>query len=390
MEKMGLDSEALKGERVLITGGAMGIGRQTARILGCLGARLTIVDKDVAKAEETADLIRERNGEARVIRADIAVPGELVDALDETRHAWGGIDILINNAAQAFIGSYAEETQDVWDLVFETNLRQPAAAIKSVLPDMLEAGHGLIANVISLEGLAFSGAYSATKVGMRSLTASLAAEIGSESGVWLFSFAPGIVDTPLVNDYFYPTLAARFGMTLPEIIENIGGNPGYPGLMPAEHCAAGLAHCLLSAHQYHGQIVNPFLALAKAGVISLEDGLQMVEDANTEDALPKELGNVRDYLRSVTELNRVLEHRVDVRTRELTEANARLEAALAEVKTLSGLIPICSFCKKIRDDQGYWSQLEAYLQAHSDARLSHGVCEECAKKYYPEVDLSKL
>lgn len=62
----------------------------------------------------------------------------------------------------------------------------------------------------------------------------------------------------------------------------------------------------------------------------------------------------------------------------------RLRKTLSEVKTLQGLLPICSHCKKIRDDTGYWNRLETYLEAHSDAELSHGICPECAEKYYGE------
>jgi hypothetical protein len=62
-----------------------------------------------------------------------------------------------------------------------------------------------------------------------------------------------------------------------------------------------------------------------------------------------------------------------------------LQEALANVKKLSGLIPICSSCKKIRDDKGYWNQLEKYLLDHSDATLSHGLCPDCAKDLYPDV-----
>jgi FixJ family two-component response regulator len=61
-----------------------------------------------------------------------------------------------------------------------------------------------------------------------------------------------------------------------------------------------------------------------------------------------------------------------------------LQNALAEVKTLSGLLPICSLCKKIRDDKGYWNQIEVYIRAHSEAEFSHGLCPECAHKLYPE------
>jgi YesN/AraC family two-component response regulator len=60
-----------------------------------------------------------------------------------------------------------------------------------------------------------------------------------------------------------------------------------------------------------------------------------------------------------------------------------LQDALQNIKTLQGLIPICASCKKIRDDKGYWNQIEAYISEHSSAEFSHGICPECAKKIYP-------
>lgn len=62
-----------------------------------------------------------------------------------------------------------------------------------------------------------------------------------------------------------------------------------------------------------------------------------------------------------------------------------LQDALKKVKTLSGMLPICASCKKIRDDSGYWTQIESYIRDHSDADFSHGLCPECAKKLYPDV-----
>lgn len=64
---------------------------------------------------------------------------------------------------------------------------------------------------------------------------------------------------------------------------------------------------------------------------------------------------------------------------------AELREALAKVKTLSGLLPICASCKKIRDDQGYWHQVEVYVRDHSEADFSHGICPDCQKKLYPEL-----
>ena len=62
----------------------------------------------------------------------------------------------------------------------------------------------------------------------------------------------------------------------------------------------------------------------------------------------------------------------------------KIQDILGKVKTLDGLLPICSHCKKIRDDNGCWNQIEAYLKDHSEANFSHGLCPECAKKLYPD------
>ncbi|MBU1715359.1 MAG: hypothetical protein KKG70_07080 [Proteobacteria bacterium] len=76
-----------------------------------------------------------------------------------------------------------------------------------------------------------------------------------------------------------------------------------------------------------------------------------------------------------------LENLVAARTKEL-------QKALEEVKVLRGFLPICSFCKKIRDDQGYWSQMESYISKHSEAQFTHSICLECRDKHYPELNSS--
>ena len=106
------------------------------------------------------------------------------------------------------------------------------------------------------------------------------------------------------------------------------------------------------------------------------------------------------------ENNITLQQKVDQRTREL-EANNKdllseiarrrltekenaklireLQKALAEVKVLSGMLPICSYCKNIRNDKGYWQEIEEYIREHSDAEFSHSLCNDCLKKHYPEM-----
>ncbi len=83
---------------------------------------------------------------------------------------------------------------------------------------------------------------------------------------------------------------------------------------------------------------------------------------------------------------------LDIEQRKQTEKEKerlirQLQKVLNEVKTLSGLIPICAQCKKIRDDKGYWNQIESYIHEHSDADFSHGICPDCAKKLYPDMNL---
>jgi uncharacterized membrane protein YccC len=67
----------------------------------------------------------------------------------------------------------------------------------------------------------------------------------------------------------------------------------------------------------------------------------------------------------------------------------QLQDALANIKTLRGLLPICAWCKKIRDDHGYWNQLETYIGAHSDAEFTHGLCPACAQKLHLDYSESK-
>jgi PAS domain S-box-containing protein len=101
---------------------------------------------------------------------------------------------------------------------------------------------------------------------------------------------------------------------------------------------------------------------------------------------------IRDPAGQVTHYVAVKE---DITARKQTEAErerliAELREALANVKSLSGLLPICASCKKIRDDQGYWSQVESYIQKHSEAKFTHGMCPDCIKKFYADMEKDGL
>ncbi|MCE9615295.1 MAG: hypothetical protein K8T26_13575 [Lentisphaerae bacterium] len=106
------------------------------------------------------------------------------------------------------------------------------------------------------------------------------------------------------------------------------------------------------------------------------DGLAEALDRMSDD-VQDSLAAQRHAEAELRKLNESLEHLVDARTRELTEKNQTLTEALVDVKRLSGLLPICASCKKIRDDQGYWQRVEAYMQTHSEAKFTHSICPDC-------------
>ncbi len=117
-------------------------------------------------------------------------------------------------------------------------------------------------------------------------------------------------------------------------------------------------------------------------------GLMQVQTRSGE----KRIWEYKNNLRSKGVAEPVVRGMAQDVTERLEKAKERerlikeLQEALDQVTTLKGFIPICANCKKIRDDQGFWNQIESYIQQHSDARFSHGICPECVKKLYPELD----
>ncbi len=103
------------------------------------------------------------------------------------------------------------------------------------------------------------------------------------------------------------------------------------------------------------------------------------------------IGIIRDITtrknteKELTEYRERLEELVEARTAELQTEKEKLQTALSNIKTLKTLLPICSGCKKVRDDDGYWSQVETYISKHTDTEFSHSLCPDCLAKLYPEI-----
>ncbi|MBW1859464.1 MAG: PAS domain-containing protein [Deltaproteobacteria bacterium] len=145
--------------------------------------------------------------------------------------------------------------------------------------------------------------------------------------------------------------------------------------------------------QILGSVCHKYICPAEEGECPITDLEQNLD--NAEHELLTVSGRRVPILKTVVSVTlagreHLLESFLDITERKRAEEErerliGQLQAALAKVKTLSGLLPLCSSCKRIRDDQGYWQQIEAYIRDHSEAEFSHSLCPECAKKLYPEV-----
>lgn len=122
-------------------------------------------------------------------------------------------------------------------------------------------------------------------------------------------------------------------------------------------------------------------------MVSVEDEEKKIKqafDAGAIDYINKPIKKLEllARVRSILRLKEEMDRRKN-RELELEKTVEQLRKAISELKILSGLLPICSYCKKIRDDQGYWQQVEAYIAGHSEAGFSHSICPECLKEHYP-------
>jgi len=128
---------------------------------------------------------------------------------------------------------------------------------------------------------------------------------------------------------------------------------------------------LSGAQPFEGEWMNVELPKKEGGSIHAEIRLRLVWDENGT------LQGFQGVTRDITERSRMEAERDNL--------IRQLRLALAEVKNLEGMLPICGSCKKIRDDSGYWNQLETYLSAHTDATFTHGVCPDCAETLRQEM-----
>ncbi len=191
----------LKGVRALVTGAGSGIGKAIARRLAAGGCRVAATDVQEDRVSEVARTIRDEGGDALAIRADVAKQEDVDRMTAETVSAFGGLDVVINNAG---VGSAAfiESVQDPEiERVFGVNLVGVIRVTRAATPHLKNSGRGRIVNVASVEGIRGSGllpVYSATKAGVIGMTRANAVEL-ARFGVTVNAVCPGPIQTEMLS-----------------------------------------------------------------------------------------------------------------------------------------------------------------------------------------------
>lgn len=206
----------LTGKRALVTGASKGLGAAVARRLAEAGADVAVhYHRDKAGAEETAQAVQALGRRALVLAADLAVPGQAESLVGWAQDAWGGLDLLVNNAGVAPVLPWDRVTPDEWAAVIASNLNGPFYVMRAALPLLREGRDPAVVNVgsvVSFNGGAFGPAYAAAKAGLVGLTRSAAREWGP-LGIRVNCVAPGPIDSPLARALPAPALEAMKAQT---------------------------------------------------------------------------------------------------------------------------------------------------------------------------------
>lgn len=246
-----MSSIDLQGRSVVVTGAGSGIGRATALAFAREGANVLVADLDPEGAEQVVGTITAEGGTARAVVGDLA-DQQVVDRVVTTAvEAFGGLDVLVNNAGIMDRLSAVADTDDAeWDRVIRVNLTAPFLLTRAALPHMLSAGRGSIvftASEAALRGSAAGAAYTASKHGVVGLVKSLAV-MYRDQGIRTNAIAPGGTATAIRVD-------ARPGAHGPAVIGAYAGNIGR--IATAEEQAAAVVFLASDAAANVNGVVLP-------------------------------------------------------------------------------------------------------------------------------------
>ena len=192
----------LDGKVALITGAARGQGEAEARLFAAAGAAVVLGDVLEGEGEGVAESIVKDGGRARFVRLDVTSEADWTGAVRLATEEFGGVDVLVNNAAVYRTARIDEQDVEGFRRLLEINLIGPFLGIRSVVPAMRAAGGGSIVNISStagIRGLKNHAAYGSSKYGLRGLSNVAALDLGADD-IRVNSVHPGVIDTPMIAD----------------------------------------------------------------------------------------------------------------------------------------------------------------------------------------------
>jgi NAD(P)-dependent dehydrogenase (short-subunit alcohol dehydrogenase family) len=192
----------LDGRVAIVTGGSRGIGRAIAEGFALSGARVVVASRKAAACEETVRAIEKQGGEALAVATNTGDLAQLKELVDASAQRFGGVDIVVNNAANALALPFGQITPEAWDKSFGVNLRGPVFLLQYALPYLEASAHASVINVSSAGAFLFSAGihmYAAGKAALLAYTRSLAAELAPRK-IRVNAIAPGTIDTDMVRN----------------------------------------------------------------------------------------------------------------------------------------------------------------------------------------------
>ncbi len=220
----------LAGKVAVVTGAGssgpgVGTGKAISVVLAREGASVLLVDKVPERAEETLALVKQAGGEGRVFEADISRSGDCEAMVDAAVADYGGVDILVNNAAVTRHVSVLETSEELYEAILGVNLRGAFMACKFAIPALVARGGGSIVNIGSIASIRDSGsthpAYAASKAALLGLTVDLAGAYGP-ANVRVNAVLPGIIATPMAEQVGASRGGAPGAPTVPNLLRRQG------------------------------------------------------------------------------------------------------------------------------------------------------------------------